>query len=264
MSADLPDTLGGFIDEVGSAEKTLLLVNRTGPEPLVNLLDNAFQNQTVAVAERQIPEGVDDLVCLVDDGEMIATTPFWRLKEAFLLVNVDRYRTGTRQSEQSEFPAVLTGLGEIEFTVRGFPVSNKEKLLLVLISRFIENRALTRGDGELHSTFQRLSRLDDEYGTRSMYERLASSTVETHVYGIRDDPEMVDALAMNVHSDRTDEYRRSWVVAFSADGETVTKESGEGHAALVAIETGPNVWRAMWTYDANRVDRIQAYLRQFF
>jgi hypothetical protein len=257
---EVPGSLSGFIDEAPSSEKTLLLVNRTTPEPVIDLLSNAFSNQSVNIAERQLPEGTDDLVCLIDDGEVVATSPFERLQRSFLLVNADRYRTGMHPEGPDQFPDVLTGLTEIEFTVAGFPVSNKEKLLLVVISRFIEQLALSTGGGTLHSTFQRLSRLDDEYGTRRMYEWLADSAVETHVYGVRDDPTAVADLDLNVHSDNTDAYRRSWIVAFRPNEEQRSAEREPTHAALVAIEIGPNVWRGLWTYAPARTNRIQSYI----
>lgn len=259
-----PDSLAGFIEEVGPAEKTLLLLNRGGPEPVVDLLAKAFRGQSVTVAERQIPDGTDDLVCLVEAGTVQAMTLLARLEEAFLLVNADRYRTGTRQVEIGEFPAVLTGLDEVEFTVRGFPHSNKEKLLLILISRFIEHRALTAEAGEFHSTFQRLSRLDDEYGTRQIYEWLGEMAVDTHVYGINDDPEVVVDLDVRVHSGTSEEYRRSWVVTFAPPADTSVEGDLPEPAALVAIEVDRNVWRGMWTYDPARVERVQRYLRQSF
>ena len=253
---ELPATLSGFIDEVDVSEKTLLLVNRTEPKPFVDLLSEAFDEQSVTVAEKQIPEGTEDLVCLVDGGEVVATTPLSELAEAFLLVNVDRYRTGTRQSDLGRFPEVLTGLDGVEFVVRGFPRSEREKLLLVVISRFIEHRALTNGTGELHSTFQRLSRLDDEYGTRKIYERLAKSGVDTHVYGVRDDPQAVADLDVTVHEGESEEYRRSWVVVFTPGNDA------SDQVALVAVEIDRNVWRSVWTYDADRTERIGSYVRK--
>ena len=258
MSSSLPSNLSTFIDEIESKRKTLLLLNRTEPQPLVNLLDRAFEDQSIQIAERHVPEGEDNLVCLIEDGKVTATTQFSVLSEAFLLVNADRYRTGTTQSEMGDFPAVLTGLDDIEFTVRGYPMSNKEKLLLILISRFIEDQALACGSGEIHSTFQQLSRLDDEYGTKTMYEWLGNSEVNTHVYGVRDDPDAVDELEVTVHDGTTDEYRHSWVVLFKPDTADCQ------HVALVAIETAPNVWRSMWTYDPDRVERIHEYMLENF
>ena len=231
---------------------------------MADLLSRAFDNPPITVEERHIPEGVEDLVCLIEDGEIIATSPFWSLEQSFLMVNVDRYRTGTRQSEIGDFPDVLTGLSEVEFTVRGFPHSAKEKLLLVLISRFIEYRALESEAGTFHATFQRLSRLDDEYGTRKIYKCLGESAVKTHVYGIQDDPTAVEGLNVTVHEGSSVEYRRSWVVLFQPPDGSRTDEARKGPMALVAVEIDSNVWRGLWTYDANRVSRLQSYLAQTF
>jgi hypothetical protein len=256
----VPDSLLDFITEFPVSEKTLLVVNRTTADPLIDLLNDAFSNQSVTITERQIPDGTDDLVCLIDNGHVVATSSFEQLQNSFLLVNVDRYRTGVQARNPGQFPDVLTGLTETEFTVAGFPVSNNEKLLLVMISRFIEQLALTTGQGELHSTFQRLSRLDDEYGTRKMYEWLGDSGTETHVYGVRDDPEAVADLDVVVHSGDTEAYQRSWVVTFSPGEAHATVDSEPTHAALVAIEIGPNVWRGLWTYDSTHVERLLSYI----
>jgi hypothetical protein len=271
MPADLPDSLMGFIDEAEPSERTLLLVNRTEPVPLVELLEEAFADQPVSVAESHRSDRADDVVCLVDDGEVVATTPLAELQEAYLMVNADRYRTGTRQVERGSFPAVLTDLDDIEFLVRGFPKSNREKLLLIVISRFIEARALTAGAGELHSTFQRLSRLDDELGTRRMYEWAAEAGVDTHVYGVDDDPTVVADLDLTVHAGDHAEYRNSWVVLFQPDeGRDGDTSAGTpdgvdlGPVALVAVEVGDNVWRGAWTYEPERVGRIRKYLRENF
>jgi hypothetical protein len=260
----LPASLSAFLDEVPTSEKTLMLVNRTGAEPLVDLLAKAFTTQDVTIAERQLPGGPDDLVCLIDEGRVVATSPFARLEETFVLINADRYRTGTRPVAPEQFPDVLTGLNQVEFTVAGFPVSNKEKLLLVVMSRFIEHLALSVGGGQLHTSFQRLSRLDDEYGTRTIYGWLADSAVETHLYGVADDPADVTQLDVNVHSDETTEYRRSWVVVFQPAAEAAVAEERPTHAALVAIEVGPNVYRSLWTYDPDRVARIHRYIDEEF
>lgn len=237
-------------------------MNQTGPKQFTSLLENAFSNQSVTVKQRNIPDGTDNVVCLIADGEVVATSPFEQLQNSFLLVNTDRYRTGTRSVEESQFPDVLTGLSETEFTVAGYPTSNKEKLLLVVISRFIERLALKTGNGRLDTTFQRLSRIDDEYGTKTMYKWLGESGVETHVYGVADDPTTVADLDVSIHSDNTRAYRRSWVVAFTPDEVSQIDQTEPTHAALVAMETSPNVWRGVWSYDRRRVNRIQSYIKQ--
>lgn len=132
--------------------------------------------------------------------------------------------------------------------------------MLILISRFIEFQALSHGRGTLRATFQYLSRLDDELGTRTVYEWLSDSNVDTRVYGVNDAAEVASDLDITVHSGTQEEYRRSWVVVFTPPQNNTT----DGHAALVAVETGNNVWRGMWTYDPARVSRVNAYVTRFF
>lgn len=257
MAAEPPDPIETVLDGASQPDRSLLLLNRETPKPVVTLLEEAFENHSLTVADRDVPNGAGDVACLVEDGEIVATTSLSELEEAFLLVNADRYRSGTKQIRSGSFPDVLTALNDTEFTVRGFPKSNREKLLLILISRFIEHRALDAGDGRLRATFQRLSRLDDERGTKQVYSWLADSGVDTHVYGVDDDPEAVPELDVSVHTGRNELYRRSWFVVFRPP------EGGDG-VALVAIETGENVWRGMWTRDADRVRQVDSYLEAWF
>lgn len=132
-------------------------------------------------------------------------------------------------------------------------MSDKKNLLLILIYRFIGDQALACESGELHSTFQQLSRFDGKYGTKTMYEWLGNSGVNTHVYSVRDDPDAVDDLELTVYDGTSDEYRHSWVVLFKPDTDDCK------HVALISIETAPNVWRSMWTYEPDRVERIHEY-----
>jgi len=255
------DTLDELIDEVEPSNKTLLLLNvtDTAVEPQRRLLERVFDSQTVDVSTRKLPEGEENLVCLVEHSEVIAASPWDELKESFLLVNTDRYRTGTKQIETGSFPDVLTGLDDIEFRVRGYPASNKEKLLLVVISRFIEFEALSAGHGEFDASFQLLSRIDDEHGTRRVYDWLADSDVSAHVYGVQDGSTVVDELDLTVHANDDPELRRLWFVVYKPPAGIDAR-----HIALVAKETGPNVWRGLWTYDPERVNRVHRYVRANF
>ena len=256
------DRLDELLDEVEPSKKTLLLLNvtDTAVDPQRRLLERVFDSETVEVATRKLPEGENNLVCLVDDGEVVATSSWDELRRSFLLINTDRYRSGTRQIKTGSFPDVLTGLDDIEFRVRGYPASNKEKLLLVMISRFIEFEALSAGRGEFHASFQLLSRLEDELGTQTVYEWLAESEVSTHVYGIRDGPTAADRLDLTVHANDDPELRRLWFVVYTPPESLSSVEP----IALIATETGPNVWRGLWTYDADRVDRTRSYVKNNF
>lgn len=166
--------------------------------------------------------------------------------QAVLLVNVALYRTGLSGIEKYEAPDVLTAMDEMRFTPRGFPASTKEKLLLVVMSRFIEKRALEVGRGRLDDSFQQLSRIEDEYGTETVYERLGDSGIDVHVYGVPNADPDIDGV--DVHAGDAAGYRRSWFVVFRPP-------PGEEPAALLAVETGDNEWDALWTYECERVQR---------
>lgn len=255
MGSQVPGSLLAFVDSAPAAEKSLLLLNHTGPKPLWELLERALGDQPIDLVERQVPGDVADRVVLVEDGREVASSPMDRLEETFLLVNADRYRTSVGGLTEATVPDVLTALHDVEFVLEGYPASSKEKLLLVLISRFIESRALEAGDGELRSSFQYLSRLDCEYGTRTVYESLGETAVDVHLYGVRDGDELaVDELDATVHVGDDEEYRRSWFVMFTPP------DGAEGHVALVAVEVDDNTWRATWTYEPERVHRIRRYV----
>jgi hypothetical protein len=255
MGSQVRRSLLGFVDSASAVEKTLVLLNHSGPRPLWRLLDRAFGDQPIALVERQVPRDVTDRVVLVEDGRAVASSPMDRLKETFLLINADRYRTSVGDLAEATVPDVLTALHDVEFTVEGYPASSKEKLLLVVISRFIESRALEAGDGELRASFQHLSRLDCEYGTRTVYESLGETEVDVHLYGVRDGEELaVDDLAATVHAGDDQEYRRSWFVVFTPP------DGADGHVALVAVEVDDNTWRARWTYEPERVHRVRRYV----
>ncbi|WP_255151288.1 DICT sensory domain-containing protein [Halorarius halobius] len=239
-----------FAERSGGPSRSLVVLNSSEPAPLPRLLEQAFEAQNVTVEVTRDVEEVTDLVVLVVDGEVVASSSLDELMDAYLLVNSDLYRTGTSGIDKYAAPEVLTGLHDTSFRLRGFPHSNKEKLLLVLISRHIESLALDAGDGTLRSSFQRLSRLDDERGTREVYERLGDTDVDTHVYGVPDiDREMLPD-AVDVHGGRTPVHRDSWFVVFDSP-------NGEGEpAALVAIEEAENEWLGRWTFDAEQVAEV--------
>jgi len=117
---------------------------------------------------------------------VIARSTLDELLESVLLINSDLYKTGAIDLNEVTLPDVLSGLDEVPFRLRGYPHSNKEKLLLIVVSRVIERIAAEAGGGTLRASFQRLSRLQDERGTREVYETLGNSGVDVHVYGVGD------------------------------------------------------------------------------
>ena len=151
---------------------------------------------------------------------------------------------------------MLRGLDEVPFRLRGYPESNKEKLLLIVISRVIERIAADSGAGTLRSSFQRLSRIRDERGTREVYERVGAQGVDVHVYGVDDGVTLTD-LPVTIHTGTSYPYRRSWFVVFTPPA----NEPGD-HVALLALEDEPNVWNGFWTFRPALVTELDRYIAE--
>jgi len=251
------EQLRALVRETDSHAQSLVVVNRTEGDPIQRLLATTFDGQSVDITEEDVPDAADDTVLLVRDGEVAASSSLQSVMDACLLVNSDLYRTGPGGLEKSRAPSVITELDETVFELRGFPESVKEKLILILISRFIEGHALEQGSGTLRATFQELSRLGTENGTREVYRRLAETDLAVHVYGVND-WELPANLDVVPHTGDHRGYRESWCVLFRPpSGET-------RHAALVALETGPNEWVGTWTYDVEKVRRVDEILVEAF
>jgi hypothetical protein len=248
-------SLAQFVDAADGTDRTLVVVNRESPRPFQAMLEGLFEDQPVGVTERAVPGEDADAVYLLDgDGEVLATSPLSALQEAILLVNSDLYVTGARDPEELDLPAVLERLDGVSFSLRGYPESNKEKLLLITISRYVEGLALEAGAGKLRSSFQRLSRIEDERGTRAVYERLAATDLDVHVYGV---PDWAPASTFGVtmHGGYDADFTGSWFVVH-------VPEEGGRPAALVAVETEPRLWSGFWTFDADEVASIARYVRR--
>jgi hypothetical protein len=244
-----------FVESADERTLSLVVVNRESPTPIQTMLEGLFEGQPVEVDERHLPGEDDDVVLLVDDGDVAASSSLVALQESILLVNSDLYITGTRAAADVEIPDVVAAMEDVRFTLRGYPESNKEKLLLITISRHIERMALENDGGTHRASFQRLSRIDDELGTRRVYERLAASGVDTHVYGVPDWTPPPD-FEVTMHGGWTPEFRDSWFVTF------VSEFADGPHAALVALETAPRVWDGFWTFDPGDARRISRYVER--
>ncbi|ERH10542.1 MAG: hypothetical protein J07HX64_02317 [halophilic archaeon J07HX64] len=251
-------SLERFFDRAAGRSRSLVVVNRTAPEPLQRLLDRLFAEQSITVEERVSDQYDEDTVLLVEDEEVVATSPLEALENAILLVNSDLFRTGARGLQETTVPAVMEGLTDHLFTLRGYPESNKEKLLLILVSRRIEQLAYSYGVGTLRSSFQRLSRLEKEQGTREAYDTVAGTDVDVHIYG---QPDWVPSpeFGVTIHGGYKEDFRRSWFVLYNPPA---VKRDRYDSAVLVAVEQDPGVWRAFWTYRREVVEDVGAYIRR--
>lgn len=244
-----------FLDRTDAPKRSIAVLNRTAPKPFQTMLEKLFEGQGISVSEDINDEYDEDTVVLLEGGDVVAHSPLQELQNAILMVNSDLFITGTRSLEGTSVPDVLDGLAGTRFSLRGYPESDTEKLLLVLISRYIEKRAFEEGDGTLRSSFQRLSRLEDEQGTKRVYERVADTDVDVHVYGQPDwtpSPE----FPVVAHGGYTFDFCSSWFVVHSPPG-----DSERNPAALLAIELDEGKWDGFWTYDETFVEELTEYIQ---
>lgn len=253
-------SLSAFANGASGAEATLTVLNREAERPLYRMLQALFDEDAITIQETRTDNfGVEspptDVILIENDHSdpAFAVSSLAEVRDALLFVNSDIHVTGVRDLEDIDTPDVITALVEIPFTVEGFPRDRNEKLLLIEISRHIEAMAFQAGEGRLDTGFQSLSRVADERGTRRVYERLGTETaVETHLYGLPDVE--VSIPGTTAHGHTTPEIQHSWFVVYQSDAHP------DEAAALVAIETAPNTWEGRWTYDAQQVQAIRAYL----
>jgi hypothetical protein len=254
----MADSLRSFFDEIEVPERNLVVLNRSSQDPVRKLLDSLLEGQSVSISDvdtEGTPDEDRDIVALVENSEILARSTLDELLESVLLINSDLYKTGAIDLGDVVLPDVLRGLDEVPFRLRGYPASNKEKLLLIIISRVIERLAAETGEGTLRSSFQRLSRLNDEKGTYEVYETLSNSGVDVHLYGVGD-ATLAETLPVTVHTGTSYPYRRSWFVVFQPPADSEATD----HAALLALEDEPNVWDGFWTFRPELVGRIERYI----
>ncbi|TKX73321.1 MULTISPECIES: hypothetical protein [Halorubrum] len=327
-------TLERFLDRFDGPERSVVIVNRTDPDPVLNMLVDTFGDDAVRVVDGRVttgsgdrritdgagptgvasdetapdltarglattgvvdgesdpvpaidvevlrrhedvpfdggdPDEIENLVLLMEEDEVVAGSTLGELGDAVLFVNSDLYITGSRSLSDVDLPSVISGLDDATFTLRGYPESNRQKLLLITISRFIERVAWMAGDGILRSSFQRLSRIDDEVGTREVYERISDTGVDTHLYGVPD--ELPTDLDTVIHAGHDPDFTDRWFLVYRPQEGPHAAESDpnsdlvrgvEGGVGLLAVETKPRVWRGLWTFDADRVSRVNRYIER--
>jgi hypothetical protein len=246
--------LGSFVGDDGT-KRSLAVVDGGGPRVVRRALERLFENQSVGVRDDVPLDGPaeGDLVVLLDGGEVVASDPLSAVYRAILGVNTDLYTTGARGLEDADLPDVVSGLSGTTFRLRDYPTSEREKLLLVAVSRAIERRAFLGGGGKVRSSFQRLSRVEDERGTRSVYERLCERGLDVHLYG-RPDWTPGPEFGATIHGGYTPDFTDSWFVVYDPEGD------GEP-AAMVALRRGRE-WAGRWTFDPERVRELVRYVER--
>lgn len=266
FGTDPPDHAIVVAREADETDRT----GSTGQQgPLERMLAGLFDEQSIDVSGRPTEKFestfepgdlestvVDELTSsgdtavLLEDGEPVAASSMTDLYEAILAINSDLFVTGARGLGEVDLPDVLAGLADTRLQLRGYPLAHKEKLVLIVLSRYIEQLAWAGGSGTHRAAFQRLSRISDEIGTRDVYRRLDRTNVDVHVYGV-DDGAPAD-LEATVHADDGTAYRSAWFVVYLPD----ERAESATPAALVCWEVEPRVWDGAFTFDAERVAAI--------
>lgn len=189
---------------------------------------------TVHSASESRPE-----VVLTVDGEELLTESVETLWEA-VTTTAEVIRTEPDPS------SVIDRLDTTTFRSQSVPQ-------LVVASRHIERRAERQDEGTLYACFQHLSRVERDLRTMLLYNVLARSNLDVHLFGIPD-TDLLDTDGLMVHDESSEELARTWLVAYDGNGWDVQK------AALVSEEIGPRQYRRFWTVDPGRVDEIISHL----
>jgi hypothetical protein len=236
-----------LIDQFANASPTVRIDPDASAVSIYPILDRLFEDQPVTITDSAVDQPDD--IAVIRDGDIAASSSAEELLRSVLLVNSDVYITGSRKLTEVKLPDVLEALEGTPLRVRGYPVSDTEKLLLIAVSRAIERMAYETGAGTLRVGFQRFSRLVEESGTYRVYERLSETDVDIHAYGVEDRP-LPSEFGFTVHGDTSRLHRRCWFAVF------VPPSTEERSAGLFAIERDSNHYSGFWTFRPQRVRSI--------
>lgn len=239
-----------FVDATDGGELVLTTSNSQSPKSLQLLTEPAVDGTLPDNPDVETDDDGQDIVYFIDDGDLIAKSSLGEIRESSPLLTVGSSGPELPEHDDGAIPPVIAGIKNTSFRLRGH--SNKEKLVLTTLSRSIERLALANDGGVHRTSFQQLSQIHDEGGVRSVYERLAESDTDTHVYGMgywTNQPEYDVA----VHPEWNGRNQNAWFAVH------VPPEDSLPHAALVAIETEPHTWRGIWTFDAETVRKINRH-----
>jgi len=242
--ATVDGSLREIFDAVRADAPTLTVSNYRGPPEELAVVERYFDRHGVEVREASMDVAEPSSVALLHRGDdLLASETVPALRGA---IDIDAGTTDT--FEQRHTSDLLTNL---ERSVYG--ASAADKGLLIDVSHSIELLANRTGTGRLHAGFQRLSNLVDDEQAARIYERLAASGVNVHVYGTPDTETTVPGVS--VHQEDTPEMADSWFVVYDGGGDP------DRAAALLAHELGTdNEYDGFWTYEHDIAARIDDYL----
>jgi len=237
--SSIPESLRAVFDDVVSERRTLLVVNASAEA--VDAISSSLSRLNVTVRSASLPEGPDAFTLLSRANELVAAEPVGRVRVVADGFDGDEPPAGDAISE------VFSEAVSAEFGVRDVNRGD-----LVRTSRLFEHAALRRGAGTLHAGFQRLSRVDTEPRTHELYQTLADTGVDVHLYGVGDSEPSVPGAT--VHATDETEIRESWFVVYDGAGDP--DEMG----AMLCFEQSPGSYDGFWTFREDVVVSLLSYL----
>jgi KaiC/GvpD/RAD55 family RecA-like ATPase len=243
-SETVDGSLRGIFDAVRADAPTLTVINYDDPPEELAVVERYFDRHGISVREASMDAPEPSSVALLHRGDdLLASETMPALRGA---IDIDSDATDT--FERRHTSDLLTNLDQ---SVHGASAANKG--LLIDVSHSIELLANRTGTGRLHAGFQQLSNLVDDEQAARIYERLAASGTDVHVYGCPDTEATVPGVT--VHPVVTEEIADSWFVVYDGG------DNPDQGAALLAQELDTdNTYDGFWTYEQNIIDRIDGYL----
>jgi len=233
-----------ILDAVRADAPTLTVLNYRGPPEELAVVERYFDRHGVKVREASMDVSEPHSVALLHHGDdLLASESVHALRGA---IDIDAGTTET--FEQRHTSDLLT---DLERSVFGAAAADKG--LLIDVSHSVELLANRTGTGMLHAGFQRLSNLVDDRQAARIYERLAATAVDVHVYGTPDTETTLPGVT--VHEEDAAEIADSWFVVYDGGGDP------NRQAALLAHELDTdNAYDGFWTYESDIVARIDDYV----
>ncbi|MDS0258270.1 hypothetical protein NDI56_02465 [Haloarcula sp. S1CR25-12] len=240
----IADSLRDILAGVRADAPTLTVCNYSGPPEELAVVERYVGRHGVDVRTASLDVDQPRSVALLHHGDnLLASESVPALRGAIDIESATTDGLGKRHTSD-----LLT---KLERSV--FGASTAEKGLLVDVSHSVELLANRTGSGTLHAGFQRLSNLVGDDGAARIYERLAASGVDVHVYGTPDTETTVPGVT--IHEIANEEIANSWFVVYDGGGDP------DRRAALLAHELdGDNEYDGFWTYEGDIVADIDAYL----
>ncbi|SEP27365.1 hypothetical protein SAMN05216388_10607 [Halorientalis persicus] len=252
MMAGQPASLADFLPR-GNDEYEVFVARRSEVVDFDTAIDAIFEATPIDVSEEIVEEVEEDTLVLFQNGRVVSVTPVREFTYLVDQITAEIGQTATVSLANLRFPSILVELAGGSFEVISAS-SNHPVLLFTTISRCIEAQSWEQRRGQLRVGVQYLSRLTDtgDPQTRAVYEQLAETDVEVHVYGM---PDKIppSALDLTVHGGRSADFTQNWFVSYQSPPATTI--------AFIAHEFEGGRWRGHWTFDTDRVEQLTSYLK---